>query len=58
MAATMEIPVHLRVGDEPEFHLGTIEADLDDDGTDVRELLAEFLVSAAAVVRSAATPRG
>ncbi|MFF2612678.1 hypothetical protein [Kitasatospora sp. NPDC058046] len=48
---TMAIPVHLRVGDGPEEHIGTIEAELGEGGTDVRELLAEFLVSAAAVIR-------
>ncbi|WP_224275805.1 hypothetical protein [Streptomyces sp. LS1784] len=58
MSATMEIPVHLRVGDGPEFHLGTIEAELGEAGIDVRELLAEFLVGVAAVVRSTAAPQG
>ncbi|GAA1406229.1 hypothetical protein GCM10009639_53820 [Kitasatospora putterlickiae] len=54
MTATMDIPVHLRVGDGGEFHLGTIAAELGDGGTDIRELLAQLLIGAAAVVRSTA----
>ncbi|MFE6868321.1 hypothetical protein ACFVFS_17365 [Kitasatospora sp. NPDC057692] len=54
LGTTLEIPVHLRVGDNAEFRLGTIEAELGDAGTDVRELLAELLIGAAAIIRSTA----
>lgn len=54
----MAIPVHLRVGDSEEFELGVVEAELGEQGVDVRELLADFLERAAAVIRSTATPQG
>ncbi|MFJ4799188.1 hypothetical protein [Kitasatospora purpeofusca] len=49
--ATMDIPVYLRIGDTEEVHLGTVEADPGEHGTDVRLLVAELLQRAAGIIR-------
>lgn len=49
MAVVVNLPVHMRVGDGEEFHLGDFEVDVNGDGTlrYGRQQLAEMLRAAA-----------
>jgi hypothetical protein len=57
MPGTITLPVHMRVGDGEEFHIGDVTLDvLSDDATaQVREGLAQFLRAAADAYEQAGT---